>query len=274
MPSRCEYTVLGAGGFIGRRVVRTLRASGVSCFAPVRGDPEVFTRDLGRVFFCLGVTADYATRPYDTVEAHATVLARVLQHATFSRLVYLSSTRLYDGTPGDLHREDDPLTFGARTLRDVFDHSKALGESLCRSAAAERTVVARVASVYDSEPGAEGFMSGLLSRLRSEREFTLPVASGSVRDYISLDDTVSILATLLDVAEPGTYNVASGENVSNQELVDALNQCGCNVSCADQTPRQTAGTLDISKIQRFGLAPAPIRGRVADLLRLSPHATR
>ena len=53
------YTVIGASGFIGGRLVQALRAQGAEVHAPTRSDPELFARDLGRVFYCAGLTGDW-----------------------------------------------------------------------------------------------------------------------------------------------------------------------------------------------------------------------
>lgn len=81
-------TVLGATGYIGSRLVAHLQAQGHSVWAPVRGDAEVFTRPLGHVMYCVGLTADFRTRPFDTVDAHVGLLAEVLRRAQFDSLLY------------------------------------------------------------------------------------------------------------------------------------------------------------------------------------------
>ena len=42
------FTVLGATGYIGSRLVAHLQAHGHAVWAPARGDAEVFTRPLGQ----------------------------------------------------------------------------------------------------------------------------------------------------------------------------------------------------------------------------------
>jgi uncharacterized protein YbjT (DUF2867 family) len=71
-----KFTVLGAGGFIGGRLVEHLRGLGHEVDAPPRRPAEAYVdglggRQLGHVVYCIGLTADFRTRPYETVEAHA-----------------------------------------------------------------------------------------------------------------------------------------------------------------------------------------------------------
>ena len=70
-----QFTVIGASGFLGSRLVTALTASGHEVYAPTRDDPALFTRPLVRVFYCAGLTGDFIARPFDTVEAHVSLLA-------------------------------------------------------------------------------------------------------------------------------------------------------------------------------------------------------
>ena len=72
-------TILGATGFVGRRLQARLTAEGWDVYAPAKGDKSLFGRDMGVVFYCAGLTADYDLRPFDTVEAHATLVSELIQ---------------------------------------------------------------------------------------------------------------------------------------------------------------------------------------------------
>lgn len=253
------YTVIGASGFVGTRLVTALQQAGHHVYAPRRGDPDLFSRELGRVIYCAGLTADYAARPFDTVEAHVSLLARVLQNTRFSHLVYLSSTRLYDSSGADNGQERQDLALNPANPRHLYDLSKALGENLCLTVAGERTAVARLACVFDWQPGAPGFLSEWLQRAASEKSFSLDSGTGFVRDYIHLDDVVASLRAMMDGAVTGIVNVASGENVSNAELAEVFHRCGWHVSLNQKTPRQQAPLCDIRRLASIWKQPRPVR---------------
>ena len=59
-------TVVGAAGFVGARLAARLQADGWQVFAPAKRDPDLFRRELGALFYCAGLTADYDARPFDT----------------------------------------------------------------------------------------------------------------------------------------------------------------------------------------------------------------
>ena len=254
------YTVLGASGFIGSRLAETLLSQKKECYAPTRNDPDIFNRDLGKVFYCIGLTADYADRPFETVEAHVSFLCDILAKARFEKLVYLSSTRLYDGLSADLCSENTDLIFNPANKRHLYDISKTLGENLCLIASGGRTCVARLACVYDATPGAHGFLSELLQRLRKkEYKFMLDSPPSALRDYIVLDDAVDALVKIMDSSEKGIFNVASGENVSNQELADTLNANGCEITLRSHSEKTHLPVCDISRLKAIGITPTLVR---------------
>jgi len=87
-------TVLGSSGFIGSHLVNKLRELNVSYYCPSR-EEDLTKKNLGDVIYCIGLTADFRSRPFDTVTAHVCKLLTILQECRFDSLLYLSSTRLY-----------------------------------------------------------------------------------------------------------------------------------------------------------------------------------
>lgn len=263
-----RYTVIGASGFVGARLVERLQADGHDVFAPARGDEAVFTADLGRVAYCAGLTADYLARPFDTVEAHVALIARVLERSRFDRLVYLSSTRLYDWAGPEGGREDEPLSLTPSEPRHLYDLSKGLGENLCLTQSGGRAAVARLACVWDWAEGAPGFLSEWMRAARRSRTLSFDSSTAYVRDYVHLDDTVAALRAMLDQGAGGIVNVATGENVSNGELAEVFERCGWRVSLARSGPKQAAPVCSTERLRALGVAPAPVRDLIERRLRL------
>jgi nucleoside-diphosphate-sugar epimerase len=267
------YTVLGAKGFIGSRLLAALKKTGATCNAPARGDEKVFTQKLGTVFYCIGLTNDYKDRPHETVEAHASLLNRILEQASFDRLIYLSSTRLYDGLNSTAENAD--LTLNPANPRHLYDFSKGLGENLCLNASKSPASVARLSSVYDDGPDATGFMPDLLRRLKKERAFALDSSSGIVRDYVHVNDVVEGLIKMAEQTTSEIVNIGSGENVSNQDIVDALNATGCDITLQRQSTRENPPVTDIHKLKALGVNPLPVRSYLQTYLKeRQAHAAR
>ncbi|HTP63206.1 MAG TPA: SDR family oxidoreductase, partial [Burkholderiales bacterium] len=231
------HTILGARGFIGGRLAQRLHSAGLECFAPDRGDERVFSgTPLGIVFYCVGMTADYLSNPGATVEAHVGLLSRLLKTGAFSRLIYLSSTRLYDSNPSTVAKESDPLALASSNPRHLYDLTKALGENLSLTASGGRGSVARLSCVYDAAPGAPGFMSELITQLRANQDVHIDSSPGIVRDYIALDDVVEALLAIANHRESGIFNVASGENTSNADIAAFVNRSGRSLRFSGSGP--------------------------------------
>lgn len=217
--------MLGAAGFVGGRLTARLRADGWDVWAPAKGDPEVLARDLGVVFYCAGLTADYDVRPFDTVEAHASLLSELIRADRFQRLVYCSSTRLYDGQRKAEAHEAEALVFDPADPRRVYDLSKALGENLTLARTGGRGAVARLSNVYDWGPGSPGFLSEWLLQAAQTRDLVLASSPNIARDYIHLDDTVEALVAIAARGQ-GVYNVAAGRLTTNADIARVFEAAG------------------------------------------------
>jgi nucleoside-diphosphate-sugar epimerase len=248
------YTVIGATGFIGARVVRRLRAAGAEVYAPARGDPALFERDLGRVFYCAGLTGDYREKPFEAVEAHVSFLARVLQNARYERLVYLSSTRLYDSLGGGDGMEGAALPLRPSDPGHVYELSKALGENLALNQSGGRGSAARVAYVFDWEPGAAGFLSEWLAAARNGRRIDLDSGPSFARDYIHVDDVADGLKAMLDVDGAGLVNLASGRVLSNRDIAAVFAAQGWTVNFSRPADPRPTAKCDVSRLAALGVA--------------------
>lgn len=252
-------TILGATGFVGRRLQARLTAEGWDVFAPAKGDKSLFGRDMGVVFYCAGLTADYDRRPFETVEAHASLVSELIQAGRFEQIIYLSSTRLYDGQAAEALDETAPLLFDPADPRRVYDLSKALGENLTLARTEGRGAVVRLANVYDWEPEAPGFLSQWLIEAARTRDLHLDSSPHIARDYIHLDDVVAALIAISEKPAQGIVNVASGELVSNGEIANIFLQAGWRVDFTrDVSPPPPPRAIN-ERLLALGVTPAPVK---------------
>ncbi len=252
-------TIIGATGFVGRRLQARLSLEGWDVFAPSKGDTSLQGRDMGVVFYCAGLTADYDRRPFDTVEAHVTLLSDMVRAGRFEQLIYLSSTRLYDGQAAPVLDEHAPLLFDVSDPRRIYDISKALGENITLTRTEGRGAVARLANVFDWAPDAPGFLSQWLIEAARTRELRLESSAHIVRDYIHLDDVVTALITLAEKSVTGVVNVASGELIGNGEIANLFLEAGWNVSFSLDVSPLSPPLAAIDRLRSFGLAPRPVK---------------
>jgi nucleoside-diphosphate-sugar epimerase len=252
-------TIVGAAGFVGRRLKARLEEAGWTVFVPGRGDPELFRRELGAVFYCAGLTADYDARPFDTVEAHASLVSELIRRGSFERLVYCSSTRLYDGMPLANVTEAEPLLMDPTDPRRVYDLSKALGENLTIARTGGRGAVARLSNVYHWGDESPGFLSAWLILAQGGRELTLESSPHVARDYIHLDDVVTALIALSEGEPAGIVNVASGELVTNGEIAGVFEAAGWHVRFTGDGRPSSPPNADAGKLASLGVRPEGVK---------------
>ena len=272
-----RFTVVGAAGFVGARLSATLQARGAQVWAPARHEPWPWQVPLGHVIYCAGLTADYLARPFDTVQAHVSHLAQVLQHGleqgSLASLVYLSSTRLYDGQGEGVANETAVLPLDPANPRHLYDFSKGLGESLCHVAGQGRARVARLACVYEGPQDADGFLPALLRQVLVARRAGVARVEVSSsphfsRDYVHLDDVVDALIRIAVSGRQSVYNVASGANVSNADLFEYLaRRWGCEVQPLLQTVPGPVPLVDIERMRmELHWQPRPLFDALDDVL--------
>lgn len=213
-------TVLGATGFVGSSLVHYFQHRKEPVWAPQRGDEAIFERPLGDVYYCIGMTSDFRERPFETVEAHVSYLARLLSQARFERLIYLSSTRVYGDHGGTA--EDASMIVQPRPMSDLYNLSKLLGESLCFNARRPGVKVVRMSNVYGPDFSSRNFFASLILEGLERGAIELGTAADSGKDYIHVADVVPALVAMLRDGKYDLYNLAAGQNVANGALVDAI----------------------------------------------------
>lgn len=252
-----RFTVLGASGFIGKALAAYLGAQGHEVYAPGRGDPEIFSRPLGHVIYCIGLTADFRAKPYETVRAHVGVLADVLENADFDSLLYLSSTRVYARQA--LGDEASTLAVDPSDPSDLYNLSKLTGESLCGACGRSNVRIARLSNVIGLDPGSDNFLFALV-REAVAGQIWLHSDPDSAKDYILLKDVVSLLPQIAAAGKSRVYNVASGIKIAHREVMEQLAKLtGCALRSDPGAQRFDFPSLDTKCIRsEFGFEPAPV----------------
>lgn len=257
-----KFTVLGVGGFIGSQLAEALKGEGkADVYTPLRqgkGDilDEIRDRDLGHVFYCIGLTADFRSRPFDTVEAHVCLLRRLLERGRFESLTYLSSTRIYEGAATT--HETTVLQVLPSNPGHIFNLSKLMGESLCLTSGLKARVV-RLSNVFGRDMPQQVFISQVLKEAADSGRVKLLTAPQSEKDYVSVTDVIRWLPQIALRGSHSIYNVASGKNTSNAEIASLLEQKGITVSFAEGAPEWSFPVMDTSRlVQEFGGAQSSL----------------
>ena len=259
-------TVLGGAGFVGSALASHARALGLAVSTPARGDERVFHEPLGHVVYTIGLTADFRTRPLETVEAHVCVLRRLLAEGKFDSLTYLSSTRVYAG--GRETSEDATLRVNPNHASDLYNLSKLTGEALCLHGGRSGMKVARLSNVVGLRSDPDTFIDQLMREARSTGQAVLRTQPADRKDYISLSDTVALLVRIAMTPSTGIFNVASGEAVANATLIRMLGEVlGIAVQTLTDAPSWDFEPIDTTRIRReFGFIARPFESHFTEFL--------
>lgn len=262
------FTVIGARGFIGGHLVKHLIAREKTPYTPARDNAGIFAKPLGHVIYCAGLTADFQTRPFDTVEAHVSLFAKLLKEAHYDSVTYLSSTRLYDSGGAAFARESDRLPLDPNEPRHLYDLSKALGENLCITGGKPNVRAARLSCVYADDLAAELFLHRVIWATRKVRHARFEVAPDAARDYVHIDDVIAALLAIAERGQRPIYNVASGVNVTNADLFKLIRRIdGCQLEAILPPTGRKDPLVDISALKTdFRLQPRLLDSYLPTLL--------
>lgn len=270
-----KFTVLGASGFIGSSLVKSLKSAAHECWSPARGASAVLSRQLGHVIYCAGVTSDFRRRPLAAMEAHVAALLPLLRGAQFDSLLYLSSTRVYRGA--DAAFEDATLHVRPQHPEDLYALSKLAGESACLSDPRARVRVVRLSNVYGPLDRSENFLNSVVNDALSLGKVDFHTAPSSAKDYLSIDDVTELLPKIAAYGRRRLYNLAAGANTTNIQIARLLRELtGCRTSFAVGAPRLIFPRIPIRLLrEEFSFSPRHFSNELSKLIdcRRSSRAT-
>ena len=260
-----QNTIFGGLGFIGSHLCKSLEKDGYP-YQIVGPEDPLPTGNLGNVFYCAGITADFRSRPFDTIDAHISTLSRVLKIGKFSTFIYLSSARLYRHS--SLTNEDCKFTVDPLDLEDLVDISKLSGESLCLSMQNEKVRVVRLSNVFGEDYLSKNFLTDLIESALVREKIHLSSALTSSKDYIDVESVVSLIRNISERGKHRLYNVASGYNISHQKIVFLLKDLtGCSVTVEEGATALKWPIINIDRIiQEFDFQPISLLDKLEDLV--------
>lgn len=244
-----RISIFGGAGFIGTALQAELIQRGVL--------PELQSRSMpmdrppaggwGTVVWAAGLTADFRRRPHDTISAHVGDLNILLRGGGVERLVYLSSTRVYQRMRSA--SETDAVLVQTSNPSDLYNMSKLAGESLSLSCGLEEVAIARLSNIVGpNEVRRETFL-GAICREAMTGRITLQSALTSAKDYLWIDDAARVIAELVRGTFRGVMNVAAGKNTTHQEWIDALcRSSGAGYQVLPGAPEETFPIIDTRRM--------------------------
>lgn len=246
--AQVKAAVFGARGFIGRHLIDHLTSAGWEVLALGRGDDRWRGADLGHVFYCAGLTADFRARPFDAIEAHVSFAVELLRHGRFDSFLYCSSTRVYAGAAVGVETAD--LTVNPAEPGDLYNLSKLMGEAACLTIARPEVRVARLSNVFGHDPQSDNFLNALIRDALTTGRIVLRSDPRSAKDYIAVEDVAVGLARIAVVGSERLYNVAAGVDTATTDILRALQALtGCDVITGAAAPLIGFPPIDVARLR-------------------------
>jgi len=225
MPTRCTqasrsntFTIFGANGFVGSNLSKFLEEQG--CIVNRVPRDGVICDNPGHIIYCIGMTADFRNRPFDTVEAHVSKLKKVVEQNSFNSLTYLSSTRLYNAGSS---KESEPLTVSPEKIDDLYNISKICGENLTLNHGYNvPSRVIRLSNVVGPNEGQRDTFLGQIIRASRTGVLKLQDHIQYEKDYIYINDVVRFIYEVVTRDLHGIFNCSSGKNISHNTWITEL----------------------------------------------------
>lgn len=263
-----KFSVFGSNGFIGSNMVNFLKNQKIECNLLELNDEQIFERPLGHVIYCIGITADFRERPFDTVESHVCLLHKILKKCNFSSFLYLSSTRIYSNSSST--NEDAELSVNPNKFEELYNISKIMGESLCLISSKSNVRIARLSNVVGNYLSTNDFLSSLIDDAIVKKKILLHTTSESEKDYVYIDDVVKILQNISFQGKQKIYNIARGKNTKVKEITNELKKItGCKVIFAANAKKNSFPKINIKRIKdEFNFEPSDFLMKLDDFVSL------
>jgi UDP-glucose 4-epimerase len=95
----------------------------------------------------------------------------------------------------------------------------------------------------------QGFVATAIASILSGSEICLFGESGTIRDYIHVEDVASGIVAALSQGQPGdVYNIGSGEGRSNRDILDALQPLAQEIGLEVRLNTQPLRKFDVPRI--------------------------
>lgn len=283
--------VFGAGGFIGRQLVRALAQQGAHVIAASRGPVEFNRANVESVVGALRQPEDFAPwvarsrtvvclasistpgtsagHPVDDVVGNLLPLVSLLQamqdHAGVNLLYLSSGGALY--APADEVASNEKMPVCPRSYHGAGKIAAEHFIAAWCSQYSGRATIVRPSNVYgpgQAERAGFGIVPAAMGKIRRNEVLRVWGDGSVVRDYLYIDDLVRLITAILEKPMPcGTrvVNACSGIGTSLKVLFGTLQQVtGTTLLCRHETGRSVDASSVVMDpgfaLREFGFSAA------------------
>ena len=261
-----NFTVIGSTGFIGSAITKKLIKENHTVLTPQKNDKTLFTSSLGHVIYAAGVTADFRSQPFNPLRSNTSLLADILEKSEFDSLLYCSSARVYRHSENT--QEDTTIYLNPNDLEDLYDLTKITAEAMCHATGRTFVRIVRLTNVIGQDFKSQNFLFDIIRSACDHSHIKLRTTIDSCKDYILIDDLLNILPKIATKGRYSCYNVGSGYNISNQELLKPIiSATNARLDIETDAQKIMLPPINIDRLcDEFSFIPSPILDYIPKLV--------
>jgi len=251
------FTILGSTGFIGQHLVNHLEDQGIEIQTPDIRCDDITKINLGHIIYAIGESKQTKNIENFT-QSHIGYLNRILNKSNFDSFLYCSATRVY--SKSKTTHENTSLFTNSIDPRNLYTNLKILGESICLSYNNPKIRIARLSNVTGNNFNSNLFLPSIIRDAVNKKNIELLTTLKSEKDYILIDDVIKLLPKISLEGKSQIYNVASGINITNKEIVSRIKDITkCTLSFSKDTFDYSFPKININKIiSEFNFKPQSV----------------
>ena len=260
-----KFTIFGSSGYIGSSLVKKLELERIECAKPNLQSDKITSENLGHVIYSVGVP-NFKENPQKAIDAHVILLNKILKEANFESFLYLSSTRVYHNASST--NEESSLIVNPLNFEHIYNISKIMGEIMCNISTKKHVRIARLSNVTGKNLNQNVFLSSIIKNAIETKKITLQTSLDSEKDYVHVDDVIEILLKIAQKGENKVYNIASGKNLSNNQIVKKIQETTeCKVEVIKKAKKYSFLPIDINRIKNeFDFEPRSILDEIEPII--------
>lgn len=172
---------------------------------------------------------DYLAHPIETLKvgSEGTMLALEFAKRTGARFIYTSTSEVY----GDPQISPQPETYWGNVnpigIRSVYDEAKRYAEALIMSYYRTYKMPVTIVRLFNTygprmrELDGRAVPNFILQALRNQ-PITVYGEGRQIRSFCYVDDTVAALYDMMQINEPGPFNIGNPNSISIRELAQRI----------------------------------------------------
>lgn len=261
-----KFTIFGSSGYLGSSLKKELISKKIECVTPDPRCDKILDNNLGHVIYAIGVP-DFHKDPFKTIDAHVILLNKILKEQNFESFLYLSSTRLYHNALSTA--ENSRLNVNPSYLDDLYNISKIMGESICNMSRKSNVRIVRLSNVTGNNFDSNTFLASIIRDAIQKKKIFLKTSLNSQKDYVYLNDVIDLLPKIAINGKHSIYNIASGQNLTNEELAKRIQQITkCKIQVATNAKKYEFPKISINLIKNeFNFKPTSILDKIDEIIK-------